>query len=171
MSETKNRLPIWPILVVLIVILILLVLNPVCRYLYTKDFVVRGDEQLAELLADNFEVAGITALDKPIFFIGSNETRTNASCLDLSDGKYNIFSIFDVADALELDTVESSQYIVAHLNDMGYHYTAPTEQDWIQYESEISEHIPLWKAFPWYESVKETEHCIIVQLTPVDLFN
>ena len=171
MSETKKRLPIWPILVVLLVIIILFVLNPICRYIYTKDFVTRSDEQLAELFADNLEIAGITSLDKPMFFIGSSETRTNASCLDLSSGKYNIFSIFNVADALKLDTVNSSQYIVNHLNDMGYHYTAPTEADRAKYEAEIAEHIPLWKAFPWYESIKETEHCIIVQLTPVDVFN
>lgn len=168
MSETKKRLPVWPVFVVLIVIIILFVLNPVCRYVYTKDFVTRGDEQLAELFADNLEAAGVTSLDKPMFFIGSGETRTNASCLDLSTGKYNIFSIFAVADALELDTVEASQYIVKHLNDMGYQYTAPTAEDWANYEAEMSEHIPLWKAFPWYESILETEHCIIVQLTPTE---
>ena len=83
-------------------------------------------------------------------------------------GKYNIYSIFAVADALELDTVEASQYIVEHLNAMGYSYTAPTAEDWEKYRTEMSEHIPLWKAFPWYDSVKETEHCIIVQLTPTE---
>ena len=168
MSETKKRLPIWPIFVVIIIIIVLFILNPLCRYVYTKDFVARGDEQLADLLADNFETAGVTSLDKPVFFIGSGETRTNASCLDLSSGKYDIFSIFAVADALETDTVESSRYIVEHLNEMGYNYTAPTEEDWIKYEAEMSEHIPLWKSFPWYESIMETEHCIIVQLTPTE---
>lgn len=170
MSETKKTLPLWPIWAVLIVIILLCVLNPLCRYVYTKNFVSRGDEQLAELFADNLEAAGVTSLDKPMFFIGSSETRTNASCLDLSNGKYHIFSIFAAADALELDTVESSRYIVEHLNSMGYQYTAPTAEDWTKYEAEMSEHIPLWKAFPWYESIKETEHCIIVQLTPVDVF-
>ena len=164
MVETKKRLPVWPVFVVLILIIILFFLKPVCRYLYTKNFVARGDEQLAELFADNLESAGITSLDKPMFFVGANETRTNASCLDLSDGKYNIYSVFAVADALDLDIVEASQHIVAKLNDMGYPYTAPTIDDWIKYKEEIKEHIPLWKAFPWYDSVKETEHCIIVQL-------
>ena len=165
MSDTRKQLPKWPIFVVLIVIIILFILNPLCRYFYTKDFVARGDEQLAELLADNLETAGITDFSKPIFFIGANGTRTNASCLDLSTGKYRIFSVFDVAHALELDTVESSRYIVAYLNGLGYEYTAPTTEDWTAYEGELSEHIPLWKAHPWYDSVKETEHCIIVQLT------
>lgn len=168
MSETKKRLPVWPVFVVLILVIILFILNPLCRYVYTKDFVTRGDEQLAELFADNLETAQISSLDKPMFFIGASKTRTNASCLDLSGGKYNIFSIFAVADALELDTVEASQYIVKHLNDMGYAYTAPTSEDWEKYEAEMYEHIPLWKAFPWYDSVKETEHCIIVQLTPTE---
>lgn len=168
MSETKKRLPVWPVFVVLFLVIMLFILNPVCRYIYTKDFVARGDEQLAELFADNLEAAGVNALDKPMFFIGASETRTNGSCLDLSGGKYNIYSIFAVADALELDTVEASQYIVKHLNDMGYAYTAPTSEDWNKYEAEMSEHIPLWKAFPWYDSVKETEHCIIVQLTPTE---
>lgn len=168
MSETKKHLPIWPVFVVLAVIFLLYLLNPVCRYLYTKDFVARSDAQMAELFADNLETAGITALDKPMFFIGFSETRTNASCLDLSEGKYNIFSIFAAADALDLDTVKASQYIVEHLNDMGYSYTAPTAEDWANYEAEMSEHIPLWKAFPWYDSVMDTEHCIIVQLTPTE---
>ena len=168
MSETKKRLPVWPVFVVLILVIMLLLLNPVCRYVYTKDFVAHGDEQLAELFVDNLEAAGVTALDKPMFFIGASKTRTNASCLDLSGGKYNIYSIFAVADALELDTVEASQYIVEHLNAMGYSYTAPTADDWEKYQAEMSEHIPLWKAFPWYDSVKETEHCIIVQLTPTE---
>ena len=168
MVETKKRLPVWPVFVVLILIIILFFLKPVCRYLYTKNFVARGDEQLAELFADNLESAGITSLDKPMFFVGASETRTNASCLDLSDGKYNIYSVFAVADALDLDIVEASQHIVAKLNDMGYPYTAPTIDDWIKYKEEIKEHIPLWKAFPWYDSVKETEHCIIVQLAPVN---
>ena len=168
MSETKKHLPIWPVFVVLAIVLILFILNPVCRYLYTKDFVARSDKQMAELFADNLETADITALDKPMFFIGASETRTNASCLDLSDGKYNIFSIFAAADALGLEIVEASQYIVEHLNEMGYAYTAPTAEDWGKYEAEVSEHIPLGKSFPWYDSVSETEHCIIVQLTPTE---
>ena len=139
-----------------------------CRYFYTKDFVKRGDVQLAELLYDNFETAGLADSDKPVFFIGSSETRTNASCLDLSAGKYSIFSVFAAGETLELDTVEASRYIVEYLNGLGYDYTAPTAEDWTMYEAELAEHIPLWKAFPWYDSVLETEHCIIVQLTQVE---
>ena len=171
MSETKKHLPVWPIFIVLLVIIILFVLNPLCRYFYTKDFVERGDEQLAEMLAHDFETAGITDFEKPIFFIGSSTTRTNGSCLDLSTGKYDIYSVFAVADALSLDTVETSQYIVEYLNSLGYHYTAPTAEDQTAYEAELSEHIPLWKARPWYDSIKETEHCIIVQLTHVEFFD
>lgn len=166
MSENTKRLPLWPIYVVIIFIVILSILSPVCRYVYTKQFVSRYDEQSAEFLADNLETAGITDLDKPMFFIGASPTYTNASCLDLSTGKYNIFSIFAAADVLDLDTTEASQYIVAALNDMGYTYTAPTIEDWAECSTEISENAPLWKSHPWYDSVLETEHCIIVQLTP-----
>ena len=165
MTETKKRLPVWPVFVVLFMILFFFILRPVCRYVYTKHFVARGDEQLAELLEDKLEAAGITSLDKPIFFIGSGKTRTNASCLDLSDDKYDIYSVFAVADALELDTLEASRYIVEHLNEMGYNYTAPAANDWTSYEGEISSYIPPEKVFPWYESILETEHCIIVQLS------
>ena len=166
MSESTKRLPLWPIFVVLSIVLILSILNPICRYMYTKDFVARGDVQSAEFLADNLESAGITNFNKPMFFIGSSPTKTNASCLDLSTGKYKIFSIFDAADVLNLDTVDASQYIVAALNKMGYSYTAPTSTDWGSYSAEINAHAPLWKSHPWYDSVLETEHCIIVQLTP-----
>lgn len=165
-SNTKQkRLPLWPALVILSVILILFILNPVCRYFYTKDFVAKSDAQLAEMLANNLETAGITNLEKPIFFIGSGTTRTNGSCLDLSTGNYTIYSAFAVGDALDLDTLESSQYMVAHLNKLGYHYTAPTTKDWTTYEAEINAILPLEKAFPWYNSVAETEHCIVVQLS------
>ncbi len=167
MSNPQKPLPKLPIFIVIFVIAALFLLNPVCRYVYTKDFVARRDIQLAELLDHDFETAGIQNRDKPVFFIGSLQTVTNASCLDLSAGKYDIFSIFEAADKLNLDTVESSQYIVSHLNQLGYSYTAPTADDWKLCEAEISEHVPLWKAFPWYDSVMETEHCIIVQLTQV----
>ena len=165
MQENKKRLPLWPVFVILIVILILFILSPVCRYFYTKDFMARSDEQLAEMLAHDLETAGITDLGKPVFFIGSGTTRTNGSCLDLSTGKYNIYSVFAVRDALDLDTLESSQYIVAYLNKLGYHYTAPTTEDWTAHETELNAILPLEKAFPWYNSVAETEHCIVVQLS------
>ncbi len=165
MPQNKKRLPLWPALTVLIIIIVLFALNPVCRYFYTKDFVARGDVQLAEMLADELETAGITNLQKPMFFFGSSTTRTNASCLDLSTGKYRIHSVFAAADALHLDTVESSQYIVSYLNDLGYGYTAPTEEDMNAYQAEIDASIPLEKSFPWYDCVLETEHCIFVQLS------
>ena len=171
MSQNKKRLPLWPAIIVLIIIFILFVLNPLCRYFYTKDFVARGDKQLAEMLAENMEDAQVTTPEKPIFFIGSNGTRTNGSCLDLSTGKYDIYSVFDVADACSLDTLEASRYIVSYLNSLGYDYTAPTAEDWQLYGAEIAANSPLWKNFPWYESIKETEHCIIVQLTYVDFFS
>lgn len=161
----QKRLPLWPALVILSVILILFILNPVCRYFYTKDFVAKSDAQLAEMLANDLETAGITNLEKPIFFIGSGTTRINGSCLDLSTGKYDIYSIFAVGDALDLDAVESSQYIVTHLNKLGYDYTAPTDEDRTAYEAEINAVLPLEKAFPWYRSMAETEHCIVVQLS------
>ncbi|MBO5347057.1 MAG: hypothetical protein J6A45_02865 [Lachnospiraceae bacterium] len=161
----QKRLPLWPALMILSVILILFISNPVCRYFYTKDFVVKSDAQLAEMLAHDLETAGITDPKKPIFFIGSGTTRTNGSCLDLSTGKYNIYSIFAVGEALDLDAVESSQYIVKHLNKLEYDYTAPTAADWATYEAEINAVLPLEKAFPWYRSMTETEHCIVVQLS------
>ena len=60
MHEKKNHLPKWPVTVVVIIILLLSMLNPACRYFYTRDFVARSDEQLAEMLAHDFETAGIT---------------------------------------------------------------------------------------------------------------
>lgn len=170
MSNNNKRLPLWPLIIILLLILLFFVLNPVCRYFYTKDFIKRYDMQMAEIFEDNLAAAGITALEKPMFFIGSAETHTNGSCLDLSDGAYDIFSVFSVAEVKQLDTLESSQYIVSRLKDMGYAYTAPTAEDWALCEAEIAEHTPLWKAFPWYDSVIETEHCIIVQLTYVNIF-
>ena len=165
MTEKKKHLPVWPLCLVLAVILILSELNPICRYVYTKDFVKRSDEQLAELFANDIETKDLTGSEKPVFFYGSAGTRTNASCLDLSTGQYDIFSVFDAADALELDTVEASQYIVNYLNGLGYDYTAPTAKDWELYEKEMAEFVPLWKLFPWYDGIYETEHCIIVQLS------
>lgn len=165
MSEKKKHLPIWPICLILAVVLVLFVLNPVCRYLYTKDFVKRSDLQLAELFAHDIETKELTDSPKPIFFFGSAGTTTNASCLDLSTGKYNIFSVFDAGNALDLDTVKASQHIIEYLNGLGYNYTAPTADDWEKYENEMAEHVPLWKAFPWYDGIIETEHCIIVQLS------
>ncbi len=167
MSQPSKSLPKWPVFIIIFVILALFVLNPFCRYLYTKDFVERGDKQLAELLAHDFETEGITGTKKPVFFIGAKETLTNASCLDLSSGKYDIFSVFAAADALQLDTVEASRYIVSYLNELGYTYTAPTSEDYAKYASEFSEEIPLEKAFPWYSSILETDNCIVVQLTQI----
>ena len=163
--NTQKRLPLWPAFVILIVILIFIILNPVCRYFYTKDFVAKSDVQLAEMLAYDLETAGITDFHKPMFFIGSGTTTTNGSCLDLSTGKYDIYSIFAVGDALDLNTLESSQYIVQHLNKLGYDYTAPTAENWTAYEAEVNAVLPLEKAFPWYRSMTETEHCIVVQLS------
>lgn len=165
MSKKEKKLPIWPVLVLASVILSAVLLAPFCRYLYTKDFVKRGDIQLAQMLAHDFETADISSFEKPIFFIGAGITRTNASCLDLSTGAYDIFSVFAVSDALDLDTVAASQYIIDYLNGLGYSYTAPTEEDWNMYEEELSALLPLWKSFPWYSSMAETEHCIIVQLS------
>lgn len=168
-SNTKQKkLPLWPALVILSVILILFILNPVCRYFYTKDFVARSDVQLAKMLSHDLDTANITDLSKPMVFIGSGTTTTNGSCLDLSTGKYDIYSIFAVGDALDLDAVESSQYIVKHLNKLGYDYTAPTAVDWTAYDAEISAVLPLEKAFPWYRSIAETEHCIVVQLSQAE---
>jgi len=166
MTQDKQKsLPLWPAIIILILILIFALLNPVCRYLYTKDFVARGDIQLAEILADELDEAGITAFHKPILFFGSAQTRTNGSCLDLSDGKYNIHSVFDAGNVLGLDTLESSQYIIAYLNSLGYNYTAPTEADMKACQAEIDALIPLPQSFPWFDSILETEHCIFVQLS------
>lgn len=169
MSETKKKLPLWPALIPLAMIVLLALISPVCRYIYTRQFVAGRDLQLAQMLYDNLTDMGITSFEKPMFFIGCGETVTNGSCLDLSTGQYDIYSIFAVEDALSLDTVASSQHIVSYLNQLGYQYTAPTAEDWTAYELELSEHIPLWKAFPWYESIMETEHCIIVQLEQVQI--
>ncbi len=165
MSQNKKSLPLWPAVIVLIIVLLLCLLNPLCRYFYTKDFVAKSDVQLAEMLAHELETAGITALEKPMFFFGSADTRTNGSCLDLSTGKYNIYSVFAARDVLNLDTVECSRYIVAYLNSLGYNYTAPASEDLVAFQSEIDANIPLAKSFPWYDSVLETEHCIFIQLS------
>lgn len=169
MSETKKKLPLWPVFIPLAVIVLLVFISPLCRYLYTRQFVANRDIQLAAMLYDSLSDMGITSFEKPMFFIGCGETVTNGSCLDLSTGKYDIYSVFAVEEALSLDTVESSRHIVSYLNHLGYPYTAPTADDWTAYEPELSEHIPLWKAFPWYESIMETEHCIIVQLEQVEI--
>ena len=165
MPEKKKHLPIWPLCLVLAIILLMTVLNPLCRYFYTKDFVARSDKQMAEFFVGDMETNNLSDSHKPIFFFGSAGTRTNASCLDLSTGKYEIFSIFDVGNALELDTLEASQYIVAYLNELGYEFTAPTTEDWKKYEKEMTELLPLGNCFPWYDGILETEHCIIVQLS------
>lgn len=166
MKPNEKHLPLWPIPVLIIIIILLAMLNPLCRYFYTKDFVARSDIQTAHMLADQLQDAGITDISKPIYFIGSGTTRTNASCLDLSNGKYDIFSVFAAADALNLSPLESSRYIVTYLNDLGYGYTLPDTKHFAAYESEITAVLPLPKSFPWYDSVLETEHCIIVQLSP-----
>ena len=165
MPEKKKHLPIWPLCLVLAIILLFAALNPLCRYFYTKDFVARSDQQMAELFAHDMETMGLSDSEKPIFFFGSAGTRTNASCLDLSTGKYEIHSVFDVGNALKLDTLEASQYIVSYLNKLGYEYTAPTSEDWAKYEKETTELLPLGNCFPWYDGILETEHCIIVQLS------
>lgn len=165
MNPKEKHLPLWPIPALIIIIILLSMLNPLCRYFYTKDFVARSDMQMAQMLADELRDAGITDINKPIYFIGSGTTRTNASCLDLSNDKYDIFSVFAAADALNLSTLESSRYIVAYLNDLGYAYTSPDSEHFAAYESEINAVLPLPKSFPWYDSVLETEHCIIVQLS------
>ena len=165
MPKKKKHLPLWPLCVVLIAILILTLLNPACRYLYTKNFVKSSDLQMAEFFTSDLETQGLMNSDKPIFFFGSAGTRTNASCLDLSTGNYNIYSVFDAADALGMNTLEASQHILAYLNDLGYAYTVPTAADWSKYENEMKEYLPLENCFPWYNSILETEHCIIVQLS------
>lgn len=165
MSNTTKKLPLWPILLVIALAAGAYLLNPLCRYVYTKNFVKRGDIQLAEMLAHDFETENISSFEKPVFFIGSSTTKTNASCLDLPSDKYNIFSVFAAGDVLNLDTVTASQYIVSYLNELGYDYTAPTAEDWQAYQDEISAALPLWKSFPWYSSMAETEHCILVQLS------
>ena len=165
MKPNEKHLPLWPILVIMITIVLLAILNPLCRYFYTKDFVARSDIQTAQILSNQLQDAEITDISKPIYFIGSGTTRTNGSCLDLDNGKYEIFSVFAAADALNLSTLESSRYIVTYLNDLGYEYTIPDAKHFAAYESEITAVLPLSKNFPWYNSVLETEHCIIVQLS------
>ena len=165
MSEKKKHLPLWPLCFVLVAILILMLLNPACRYLYTKNFVKSSDMQTAEFFANDMKTKGLLDSDKPIFFFGSAGTRTNASCLDLSTGNYKIYSIFDVGNTLQMNTLEASQYIIAYLNDLGYEYTVPTSADWSSYETEMAGYLPLENCFPWYNGILETEHCIIVQLS------
>ena len=165
MPEKKKHLPLWPLCLILVIVLLLVTLNPLCRYFYTKDFVARSDMQTAEFFAHDMDTKGLTSSDKPIFFFGSAGTRTNASCLDLSTGKYEIFSVFDVGNAQNMSTLEASEYIVAYLNHLGYDYTTPTSEDWEKYEKEMTEQMPLGNCFPWFDGILETEHCIIVQLS------
>lgn len=164
-KKTKNSLPLWPAAIVLIIILIFALLNPLCRYFYTKNFIARSDVQLAELLAAELAENQITDFSKPIFFFGSAKTRTNGACLDLSTGRYNLYSAFDAADTLGLDTLESSRYIVDYLESIGYQYTAPTAENLAICQAEIDANIPLAQSFPWFNSIMETEHGIFVQLS------
>ncbi len=169
MSNNTKKLPLWPIFVLVAVIALLFVLNPLCRYVYTKHFVENRDMQLAEILAGNLEELGLDASEKPLFFLHSAETVTNGSCLDLSSGKYNIFSIFSVAEVKDYEVLESSQYIVTHLNEFGYDYKIPTKEDYALYQQEVSEDASLWKSFPWYDGILETQNCILVELAQIEI--
>lgn len=169
MSNTTKKLPLWPIFVLVAVIALLSILNPLCRYVYTKHFVVNRDNQLAELLAGNLEELGLDASHKPLFFLHSAETVTNGSCLDLSSGKYDIYSIFSVADVKDYEVYEASRYIVSHLNEMGYDYKVPTDEDYALYQKEVDADASLWKAFPWYDGIMETPNCIIVELEQMNI--
>ncbi len=169
MSNNTKKRPLWPVFILVTVIVLLFVLNPLCRYFYTKQFVANRDAQLAEILAGNLEELNLNASEKPLFFLHSAETVTNGSCFDLSGGKYDIFSIFSVADIKGYDVLESSQYIVSHLNELGYHYKVPTEADYALYQSEVTEGTYLWKSFPWYDGILETQNCILVELAQIKI--
>ena len=169
MSFKNKKLPLWPIIAIVIAIVLLYALNPVCRYFYTKDFVAKRDAQMAKLLAGNLEELNLDATEKPLYFLHGAATVTNGSCLDLSSGKYNIYSIFSVADVKDYDVLEASQYIVLELNEMGYDYKVPTEEDYVIYQQEVEPDASLWKSFPWYDGILETEHCILVELKQMDI--
>ena len=168
LNKTK-KLPFWPIIALVAVIVFLYALGPVCRYLYTKDFVAKRDAQFAELLDRNLEDLGLDASTKPLFFLHSAETVTNGSCLDLSSGKYDIYSIFSVADVKGYEVLEASKYIVMELNEFGYDYKVPTDEDYALFEKDVPKDASLWKAFPWYESIKEYPNCIIVELEQMNI--
>lgn len=169
MNFKNKKLPLFAIGAIVAAILLLYVVAPFCRYLYTKDFVAGRDERLAELLAGNLEELGLDATEKPLFFLHSAETITNGSCLDLSSGKYNIYSIFSVAEAKDYDVFEASRYIVTRLNEMGYDYKVPTDEDYALYQKEVDADASLWKAFPWYDGIMECPNCIIVELQQMNI--
>lgn len=169
MSLKNKKLPLLALAALMVVIILLYVVAPFCRYLYTKDFVAKRDAQLAELLAGNLEDLGIDASTKPLFFLHSAKTVTNGSCLDLSTGKYDIYSIFSIADVKDYDVYEASQYIVEALNEMGYDYKVPTDEDYALYQKEVDADASLWKAFPWYDGIMECNSCIIVELQQANI--
>lgn len=166
MQQNNKKPSMVPLIITVSAILILYALQFPCRYLYTRYFVARYDKQLAELIAADLATDEITDFNKPIFFIGSKETVTNGACLDLSEKNYGIYSQYAVASAKNLNVVEASQSIVSYLNKLGYAYTAPTQADYDAYfDTEIQPNLPLLRCVPWYESMLETEHCIIIQLS------
>ena len=169
MSLKNKKLPLFAILALVAVLVLLYVVAPFCRYLYTKDFVAHRDERLAELLAGNLEELGLDASAKPLFFLHSAETVTNGSCVDLSTGKYDIYSVFSVADVKDYDVYEASRYIVTKLNEMGYEYKVPTDADFALYQKEVDADASLWKAFPWYDGIMECPNCIIVELKQMNI--
>ena len=169
MSLKNKKLPLFAVLALAVVLLLLYVVAPFCRYLYTKDFVAGRDERLAEILAGNLEELGLDASAKPLFFLHSAEMVTNGSCLDLSTGKYDIYSIFSVADVKDYDVYEASRYIVEELIEMGYDYKVPTDEDYTLYQKEVDADASLWKAFPWYDGIMECQSCIIVELEQMNI--
>lgn len=169
MSLKNKKLPFFALLALVAVLVLIYVVAPFCRYLYTKDFVAHRDERLAELLAGNLEELGLDASTKPLFFLHSAETVTNGSCLDLSTGKYDIYSIFSVASVKDYDVYEASRYIVTKLNEIGYEYKVPADEDYALYQKEVDADASLWKAFPWYDGILETEHCILVELQQMNI--
>ena len=55
------------------------------------------------------------------------------------------------------------------LNEMGYNYKIPTEEDYVIYQKEVDADASLWKSFPWYDGILETEHCILVELKQMEI--
>ncbi|MFI3238369.1 MAG: hypothetical protein R3Y47_10160 [Lachnospiraceae bacterium] len=167
-TDSKQKMPKWPIYVLVLVILFFCIANPICRFLYTMDFIDRSDQQLALLLAGDLEELDLQDSKKAFVFLGSLEEQTNASCIDLTTDDKFIYSIFDSKDTKDLSALEASIKITDYLNTQGFNITPITSDLYNTYEQEILDALPIPKSFPWYDAIVETEHFILVQLSETE---
>ena len=164
-TEKTRKLPLWPIIVFILVILFLFLASGISRFLYTKDFIKRSDYDHMLLLQKDLEELNLLNSEKQIVFVGSKETSTNASCLDLTKSDWGLASIYDLEEQEDLTFIEKNEKLVYELAKMGLELNPITVKLYEEWKDEISSALPLAKVFPWYDSMLETEHFIIVQLS------